>query len=182
MRQLKDVVQYDLFPSADMILSMSKEYGTEQWEQRVGADKMDIPCPLDRMKRYAPLDTHNRQYMKHWMFKQGKNFIQVCRLELLNSISLVNRDTHMSGTFSRTILKRCKSRVNVYRSQSLLCSGWSCVQPGQHTTTASRPSTHINKPRSCSANKWPRFVELRIQCPNYFKETHWRGCTIYIRS
>lgn len=136
VRQLKDVVQYNLFPSADMILSMSKEYGTEQWEQKVGIDRMDGPCPLERMKRYALLDTHNRQYMRHLTFAQGKNFIQVCRLKLLNSISFTNRDTHMSGTISRTILKRCESKVSI--------------------------STRINKPRSCSANKWPRFVELTI--------------------
>lgn len=83
VRQLKDVVQYNLFPSADMILSMSKEYGTEQWEQNVGVDiEVDMSCPPVKMKRYAPLDAHNKQCMKQLKLKRCKNFIQVCRLIL----------------------------------------------------------------------------------------------------
>ncbi|AWP03485.1 DUF4550 domain containing protein [Scophthalmus maximus] len=68
VRQLKDVVQYNLFPSADMIVSMSKEYGTSgaQWEQKkAGADtERDVPTLPVRMKRHAPLDTDNWEYIR----------------------------------------------------------------------------------------------------------------------
>lgn len=56
VRQLKDVVKCNLFPSADMILSMSKEYGTnaEQWEQKAGANtEADMPILYVRMKTAA---------------------------------------------------------------------------------------------------------------------------------
>ncbi|XP_067444492.1 uncharacterized protein cfap92 [Thunnus thynnus] len=85
VRQLKDVVQYNLFPSADMILSMSKEYGTysEQWEQNTKAKtEMDASSLPVRMKRHAPLDTYNNKYIK-WKhniqqrpLKLRKDFIQ----------------------------------------------------------------------------------------------------------
>ncbi|XP_044026837.1 uncharacterized protein cfap92 isoform X2 [Siniperca chuatsi] len=85
VRQLKDVVQCNLFPSADMILSMSKEYGTyaEQWEQKASTNtEANMPTLPVQMKRHAPLDTHNIEYMK-WKrnsqqltLKQSKDFIQ----------------------------------------------------------------------------------------------------------
>ncbi|XP_070695474.1 uncharacterized protein FLJ43738 [Pempheris klunzingeri] len=83
VRQLKDVVQCNLFPSADMILSMRNEYGTyaEQLEQKAEANTEVHMQPLPtRMKRHAPLHTHNREYMK-WkrnshQFTQCKDFIQ----------------------------------------------------------------------------------------------------------
>ncbi|XP_047438262.1 uncharacterized protein cfap92 [Mugil cephalus] len=85
VKHLKEVVQYNLFPSADMILSLNEEYGTrvEQWEQKAGAntEKDLIALPV-RMKRHAPLDTHNKDYdrWKHnsrQMAQQHtKNFIQ----------------------------------------------------------------------------------------------------------
>lgn len=91
-RQLKDVVQCNLFPSADMILSMSKEYGTyaEQRQlkasRKTEADMLTMPVWV---KRHATLDSYNREYMKwkrqQMMLKQSKNFIQVCRLTLLKS-------------------------------------------------------------------------------------------------
>lgn len=86
VRQLKDVVQYNLFPSADMILSMSKAYGTkaEQWEQKVGAGtKVDVTALPVRMKRCAPLDMHNTEYMKQLPLKHCKDYIKVCRFKLL---------------------------------------------------------------------------------------------------
>lgn len=61
------MVKSNLFPSADMILSMSKEYGTnaEQWEQKAGANtEADMPTLHVRKKRHALLDTRNREYMK----------------------------------------------------------------------------------------------------------------------
>ncbi|XP_058487178.1 uncharacterized protein FLJ43738, partial [Solea solea] len=66
-RQLKDVVRYNLFPSADMIVSMSEECGTsaEQWEEKARAHtEMDLPTPSVRMKRHAPVNTHNREYIQ----------------------------------------------------------------------------------------------------------------------
>lgn len=78
-------MQYNLFPSADMILSMSKEYDTDagQWEQKVAADtQVDMPTQSVHMKRRAPLDTHNREYMKQLSLRQSTDFIQVCRLKL----------------------------------------------------------------------------------------------------
>ncbi|XP_035858268.1 uncharacterized protein cfap92 isoform X2 [Sander lucioperca] len=82
VRQLKDVVQCSLFPSADMILSMSKEYA-EQWEQKAWANtKVDMSTLPVRVKRRPLLNTHNREYMK-WKHnsqqlphKQSKDFIQ----------------------------------------------------------------------------------------------------------
>lgn len=80
---MKDVVQYNLFPSADMILSLSKECGTEYWEPTVHIDvKVDIPCQHVRMKRHAPIDTHNKQYVKQLRSKPCKDFIQVGRLSV----------------------------------------------------------------------------------------------------
>ncbi|KAK5873097.1 hypothetical protein PBY51_013741 [Eleginops maclovinus] len=85
VRQLKDAVQWNLLPSADMILSLIKEYGTypEHWEQKAGTnDEVDIPPrPVSRTKRQAVLDTHNREFMR-WKhdsrlpLTQSKDFIQ----------------------------------------------------------------------------------------------------------
>lgn len=80
-RQLGDVVRYNLFPSADMVLSMSKKYGTraELWEQKSSAaTDVNMPLPTVRIKRQAPLDSHNREYLKQLSLKQCKDFIQVC--------------------------------------------------------------------------------------------------------
>ncbi|XP_071349872.1 uncharacterized protein cfap92 isoform X1 [Trachinotus anak] len=83
-RQLKDVMQYNLFPSADMILSMSKQYGThdEEWKEKAGAStEMDLPSLPVRMRRHAQLDIHKREYIR-WkhsqqkQFQHSRNFIQ----------------------------------------------------------------------------------------------------------
>ncbi|XP_026200384.1 uncharacterized protein cfap92 isoform X3 [Anabas testudineus] len=79
IRQLNEVAQYDLFPSADMILSMSKEYGkcNEQWVQKATKKtKGDLPTLPVRMKRHALLDTHNRDISKWKRNSQQKDFIQ----------------------------------------------------------------------------------------------------------
>ena len=83
-------MQCNLFPSADMILSMSKKYGTdaEQWEQKARANtEVEKSAMRVRMKRHAPLNTHNIEFMK-WknnsqqlLLKQSKDFIQVRRLK-----------------------------------------------------------------------------------------------------
>ncbi|KAK9528490.1 hypothetical protein VZT92_012644 [Zoarces viviparus] len=59
-RQLKDVVQCNLFPSAEMILDMSKNCGTHA-KQRA---KVDTPTRPVRTKRHAPLNTHNGEHAK----------------------------------------------------------------------------------------------------------------------
>ncbi|KAI9546648.1 hypothetical protein NQZ68_024546 [Dissostichus eleginoides] len=81
VRQLKDAVQWNLFPSADMILGMIKEYGTypEYWEQKVETNhEVDMTSlPVIRIKRHAPLNTCNKEFMR-WKHdrQQSKDFIQ----------------------------------------------------------------------------------------------------------
>ncbi|XP_074549998.1 uncharacterized protein cfap92 [Halichoeres trimaculatus] len=83
MRKLKDVVQYNLFPSADMILSMNKEFGVsvEQWKQNVEPKpELEISTLPVKTKRHAPLNMTNRDYMK-WKHcsqhsPQKQDFIQ----------------------------------------------------------------------------------------------------------
>ncbi|XP_045931131.1 uncharacterized protein cfap92 isoform X1 [Micropterus dolomieu] len=82
-RQLKDVVQCNLFPSADMILSMSKEYGTYAEQRQMKASRkteVDMLTMPVWVKRHATLDSYNREYMKwkrqQMMLKQSKDFIQ----------------------------------------------------------------------------------------------------------
>lgn len=80
------MVQYNLFPSGDMILSMNKEYGTyaEQWEQKATQKtEFDIPTLPVRMKTHALLDMHNRNFSKWKHNSQQKDFIQVCRANIL---------------------------------------------------------------------------------------------------
>ncbi|XP_034549083.1 uncharacterized protein cfap92 isoform X2 [Notolabrus celidotus] len=85
IRQLKYVVQSNLFPTADMILRMNKEYGMDemQWKQQADAKtEVDILTLPVRTKRHAPLDMHNRDYMKRKHSSQQlprrhfKDFIQ----------------------------------------------------------------------------------------------------------
>ncbi|CAJ1051855.1 uncharacterized protein cfap92 isoform X2 [Xyrichtys novacula] len=86
-KQLKDVVQCNLFPAADMILSMSKECGLtdNQWRQKADAKtetEIDIPTQPVQIRRDAPLDINNRDNMiwkrtnQQSPRKQFKNFIE----------------------------------------------------------------------------------------------------------
>lgn len=84
-------MQYNLFPSADMILSLRKECGTENWEPYVRVEvKVDAPCQPVRIKRHAPLDMHNVKYMKQLKSKPSKDFIQVSLWSLFMSVSTVS--------------------------------------------------------------------------------------------
>ncbi|KAG7229691.1 hypothetical protein INR49_012738, partial [Caranx melampygus] len=85
VRQLKDVVRYNLFPSADMILSLRKKYGIceEQWKQKARTNtEMDPPSLPVRMRRHMPLDIYNTSVgwkrKNHEMQLQNpRDFIQV---------------------------------------------------------------------------------------------------------
>lgn len=83
------MVQNNLFPSAEMVLSMSKEFGMVpgKWEQRMMANTQDETemSPLHASENiHRPLNTFNREYME-WkqyvanqqLHKQSKDFIQV---------------------------------------------------------------------------------------------------------
>ncbi|KAK2862636.1 hypothetical protein Q5P01_002169 [Channa striata] len=80
IQQLKDIVQYNLFPSADMIVSMKKEYGTydEQFEPKEGADtEVNIPTlTVQIKKKRTQLDTNNREFTRWKHNVQQKDFIQ----------------------------------------------------------------------------------------------------------
>ena len=92
VRQLEEVVQNSLFPSADMILSLSREYGTfaELCEQTAGVNtKVDVPTLPVRMKRHALLNTHNTEYLR-WKHSSRQmplqqDFILVCVPKVLIS-------------------------------------------------------------------------------------------------
>lgn len=67
LRELTEVVKYDLFPSADMIVSMSKRFGVsaELWKLKTSSStEIDSPTRLARMKRKLPLEIYNKEYAK----------------------------------------------------------------------------------------------------------------------
>lgn len=90
VRKLKDVVQYNLFPSAEMILSLGRECGTEKWEPSKCVEmKVESPCQPVRIKRHAPIDTHNEAYKKQLKPKLCKDFIQVTKWTWFSSVLLL---------------------------------------------------------------------------------------------
>ncbi|KAL0181094.1 hypothetical protein M9458_023500, partial [Cirrhinus mrigala] len=76
-KKLQEVVHHDLFPSADMVLSLSEE--EELWLVTETQQSPDIPDHHNIRKRtHTPLDNFNRQYFQ-WKRNEGKNmkdFIQ----------------------------------------------------------------------------------------------------------
>ncbi|KAF7649407.1 hypothetical protein LDENG_00141680 [Lucifuga dentata] len=64
VRQLKDVVQYDLFPSSHMLLSMHREYGITPQITKTMQDEVDTAPPPPSTKRHKPLDTHDEGHVK----------------------------------------------------------------------------------------------------------------------
>ncbi|XP_062320381.1 uncharacterized protein cfap92 [Osmerus eperlanus] len=89
LRKLKDVVRNNLFPSAEMVLSMSKEFGIVpgKWEQRLIAKTQKQPefSPMHASENTRrPLSTYNSRYIQ-WkqdvadkqLLSQTKDFIQV---------------------------------------------------------------------------------------------------------
>lgn len=81
VRSLKDAVQYDLFPSVDMILSLSRQYetSTEQWKESLASisQKEQPPVPI---KSHSTIDTTNTRehpYSNQYVtFREPKDFIQ----------------------------------------------------------------------------------------------------------
>ncbi len=78
-------MHHDLFPSADMILSLSKEFGSDirrgaLWLETETQQSQDIPDHHNIRKRiHTPLDNFNREYFQ-WKWNEGNNvkdFIQV---------------------------------------------------------------------------------------------------------
>ncbi|CAB1456112.1 unnamed protein product [Pleuronectes platessa] len=97
VRQLKDAVQYDLFPSADMIVSMSREYGTSaaQWEQKAIANTMmHLPTHTVSMKRHAALDTHNPEYIR-WKHNRQQTSAQHLRDYIQENIQNVQDQSEL---------------------------------------------------------------------------------------
>lgn len=73
----------DLFPSVDMILSLSRQYetSTEQWKESLASisQKEQPPVPI---KSHSTIDTTNTRehpYSNQYVtFREPKDFIQVC--------------------------------------------------------------------------------------------------------
>lgn len=88
MSKLEEVVQNNLFPSAEMVLNLRKEFGitpNSRGVERVMADSSDtkvILHPDVSQRTYIPLDNYNKDYLawKQSQTNEGlcrKNFIQV---------------------------------------------------------------------------------------------------------
>ncbi|XP_052357257.1 uncharacterized protein cfap92 [Oncorhynchus keta] len=90
LRKMKDVVQNNLFPSAEMVLSMTKEFGAVhpgRWQQRLlgsGAAEAAVLSHHGSENTQCHVDTHNAPYLqwKHYLSNQQmnkltKDFIQV---------------------------------------------------------------------------------------------------------
>ncbi|XP_067287562.1 uncharacterized protein cfap92 [Pseudorasbora parva] len=81
---LQEAVRLNLFPSADMVLSLSKEFGSDHgreklWMVTESQQSQDIPDHRNIRKRtQIPLDNFNTEYFQ-WKQNEGnnvKNFIQ----------------------------------------------------------------------------------------------------------
>ncbi|XP_064877516.1 uncharacterized protein LOC115128005 [Oncorhynchus nerka] len=78
---MKDVVQNNLFPSAEMVLSMTKEFGAVhpgRWQQRLlgsGAAEADVLSHHGSENTQCHVDTHNAPYLqwKHYLSNQQMN-------------------------------------------------------------------------------------------------------------
>ncbi|XP_036840276.1 uncharacterized protein cfap92 [Oncorhynchus mykiss] len=81
LRKMKDVVQNNLFPSAEMVLSMTKEFGAVhpgRWQQRLlgsGAAEVDVLLHHGSENTQCHVDTHNAPYLqwKHYLSNQQMN-------------------------------------------------------------------------------------------------------------
>ncbi|XP_031679791.1 uncharacterized protein FLJ43738-like [Oncorhynchus kisutch] len=81
LRKMKDVVQNNLFPSAEMVLSMTKEFGVVhpgRWQQRLlgsGAAEADVLSHHGSENTQCHVDTHNAPYLqrKHYLSNQQMN-------------------------------------------------------------------------------------------------------------
>lgn len=159
VRKLQDVVQYNLFPSADMILSLSRECGTERWEPNVRVDiKVDSACHPVGIKRHKLLDTNNEAYMKHLKSKPCKDFIQVTKKNLFPTVWLAGFTVYTNSILSRTTLGRWKKRASGYRSPKPPCSVWAWVDQSRSSCTAPTPSNLQSKSRRYCAIISPRCV------------------------
>ncbi|KAK7127703.1 hypothetical protein R3I93_020321 [Phoxinus phoxinus] len=83
-KKLQEAVHLNLFPSTDMVLSLSKEFGSdlgrkELWMATESQESQDTPDHLNiRMRTQIPLDNFNKEYLQ-WKQNEGNNvkdFIQ----------------------------------------------------------------------------------------------------------
>ncbi|XP_059185278.1 uncharacterized protein cfap92 [Centropristis striata] len=120
VRQLKDVVQCNLFPSADMILSMRKEYGTyaEEWQQNDRANMVDMTTMLVRMKRHAPLDAQNKEYMK-WKHNSHQSLLKVSKDFIQDNIKRVQEDSERLQKPEAAVLRMEQSAASPAHNYSI---------------------------------------------------------------
>lgn len=74
------MVQRNLFPSGQMIISLRKRFHTERREDVHVDSEDDVPQPSVRGKTRPPLDTHNREDITKKV-TPFKNLIQVWSFE-----------------------------------------------------------------------------------------------------
>ncbi|XP_065811409.1 uncharacterized protein FLJ43738 [Labrus bergylta] len=188
MSQLKDVVQYNLFPTADMILSMSKEFGIhyEQWEQKATAEpEVDLPSLPVRMKRHSSLDMHNSEYMK-WRHRQNqfKDFIQdnikklheeSKRLQkpeaaVLRMDQCTNRPAH---NYSIQTLNSKEQAMEMIRKEMAKVPGRRFTYSQQYHSATVEPGSMTTKPDSSStatAKVWVSTTSRPTEHPRHLDE------------
>lgn len=112
--QLKDVVQRDLFPSDQMIISLRKMFHTERREEKVHVDNEDdVPQPPVRDKKRPPLDPPNREDTTRKVTPH-KNSIQVWSFEGV----LKDSDLLALLLFEEPVLQENMREVGEPREQS----------------------------------------------------------------